>query len=136
MATGTFLTGCQFAGESGRGRPRAVERHNTDAPLYSAWVAEKLSMPEVYEQYGLYCSSLFGVSFLTNQLFRARALAKHAEAKIAHAPESQLLYWTHMANVELWRLECPRTLHCTFESRGHAGCCWCTSVLGTLDAVT
>ena len=107
MPIGMFLTRCFFAGASGLGRPRAVERYNTDAPLYSAWVAEKLNMPEVYKQYGLYGSILTGMAVLTNRMYRARALAKYAEAKIAQAPEPKLLYWAHRANVEPWRLEFP-----------------------------
>ena len=64
-------------------------------------------MPEVYKQYGLYLCGLTGMAVLTNCLYRARALAKYAAAKIAHAPEPQLLHWADMANVEPWRLECP-----------------------------
>ena len=107
MPTGMLFTHCLFAGESGLGRPRAVEKYNTNAPLYSAWVAEKLNMPEVHEQYGLYGSILTGMAVLTNRMYTARALAKYAEAKIAHAPEPQLLYLADRANVEPWRLEHP-----------------------------
>lgn len=107
MHTGIFLTCCLSAGDSGLGQPRAVERYNTNAPLFSPWLAEKLNRPEPYKHYGFYVSILTGVAVLTNRSYRARALAKYAEAKIAHEPEAQLLYWADMANVEPGRLERP-----------------------------
>lgn len=79
--------------------------NNTDAPLYSPFLAEKLNLPGGYLQLGFYISVVTGRAILFNRFYRARALAKYVEAKIAHAPEKQLQHWAFMANVEPWGLE-------------------------------
>lgn len=107
------MVGCLPAGTHGNthfhpstcaGTEVPVE-YNTDAPLYSPFLAEKLNLPGGYLQLGFYISVVTGGAIWFNRFYRARALAEYVEAKIAHAPEPQLQHWADMANVEPWRLK-------------------------------
>ena len=75
-------------------------------------------MQAPYEQYGFYGIILTGTGILINRFHRARAMAKYAEAKTAHAPAEKLQYWAFMANVEPHRLERASWLIARFRAEG------------------
>ena len=75
-------------------------------------------MREPYVQYIQYGTVFTGVGVLINRLNRSRAMAKYAEAKIAHAPEEQLLYWADMANVAPHQLERSARQIAGFRAQG------------------
>ena len=85
------MVGCLPAGTHGNthfhpstcaGTEVPVE-YNTDAPLYSPFLAEMLNLPGGYLQLGFYISVVTGGAIWFNRFYRARALAEYVEAKIA-----------------------------------------------------
>ena len=75
------------------------DEYNTDAPLYSRFLANTLNMRTPYEQYGVYLTALGGSAYMANSFFRAYHLAKYVKFKDIPGQQSEAQFAADMARV-------------------------------------
>ncbi|KAL0039699.1 hypothetical protein WJX77_005575 [Trebouxia sp. C0004] len=96
------------------------EEYNTDAPLYSFFLADAFSMHAPYEQYGLYLASLTGGASMANSFFKAFNLAKYVKYSQQQGYEKEAQYAADMAQVHPHALERAGRTVAKLRARGVA----------------
>lgn len=81
------------------------DEYNTDAPLYSWFLANTLNMRTPYEQYGLYLTTLGGSAYMANSFYRAYNLAKYVKFKDIPGQHTEAQFAADMARVAPHELE-------------------------------
>ena len=81
------------------------DEYNTDAPLYSWFLADRLNMRAPYEQYGVYLTTLGGSAYMANSFYRAYNLAKYVKFKDIPAQHTEAQLAADMARVAPHELE-------------------------------
>ena len=81
-------------------------------------MAKNVNMRKLYVQYIFNGTILTGGAVFGNCFYRARAMAKYAEARTAHASAEKLQHWAFMANVTPLQLERASWLIARFRAQG------------------
>ena len=79
--------------------------YNTDAPLYSWFLANTFNMRAPYEQYGVYLTALGGSAYMAKSFFRAHNLAKYVKVKDIPGQQIEAQLAADMAHVAPHELE-------------------------------
>ncbi len=94
------------------------DEYSTSAPLYSLFLANRLSMRAPYEQYILYLSALAGSAYMANNFFRAYNLAKYVKYKDLPGHHEEAKWAAAVANAAPHELERAALMAARLKSRG------------------
>lgn len=91
------------------------DRYNTAAPLYSSFLANKLNMRNIYQQYLLYMAGLAVTVSLATRFTRACNLTRHVNYS-KHGRQSEAEYAALMAQAQPHDLEKAERIISQFQS--------------------